>query len=166
MSAPGLNPQKTRRMLVRGVLVVVYVGFMALAFYLGKGHTILLDNKDDGSVKAFENVSVSVDGEEPIEFMSGDRDMTKVRAQRHTIKININGKIVEKKINVPVGMEMALVSIPKLVAGVEPYVTPFVPMDQPAPAEDASAGNSTEFTSPATAPATPAANAPAPAPAP
>lgn len=149
---------KTRRLLVRGLLLVIYAGLMAVAFTLGKGHTLLLDNKDseDGSVKAFESVSVSVDGQEAIEFMSGDRDMAKVTAQRHTIRIDVDGKTIEKKVTIPLGMEMALVSIPKLVAGVEPALVPFILADQPAPPPDPDAGNSNEFTSPGGVPEVPA----------
>lgn len=129
---------KPRRLAVRAGLLVVYVAFMALAFTMGKGHTVLLDNKDseDGSVKAIESMTISVNGGEPMEFMAGDRDMTKVRAQWHTIKIDINGQVVEKKFTVPLGEDMVLLSIPKLLAGQEPAVVPFVPADQPPPAEE------------------------------
>lgn len=149
---------KSRRLLVRGVLAVVYAALMALAFVLGKGHTLLLDNKDseDGSVKAIESFTVSVNGGEPIEFMSGDRDLAKVRAQWHTIKININGQIVEKKITIPLGLDMALLSIPKLVAGVEPAVVPFVAANEPPPAEEP-ASTETTFTAPEAPGAVPAA---------
>jgi hypothetical protein len=148
----------TRRLLVRGSLIVVYLGIMMMAFVFGKGHTILLDNKDsgDGSVKAFENVTVTVDGQEPTELASGDRDMAKVRAQWHTIKLDINGQIVEKKITVPLGTNVLLLSLPKLVAGVEPAIIPFVAADEPPPPVDPNAGNSNEFTSPGGVPEPPA----------
>ena len=153
---------KTRRMLVRGILLVAYIGFMMVAFIFGKGHTILLDNKDsaDGTVKAFENVTVTVDGQEPMEFISGDRDITKVRAQWHSIKVVVmNGetveKTIEKKFTIPLGLDTALVSVPKLVAGAEPFLIPFIIADEPPPPVDPNAGNSNEFTSPGGAPAVP-----------
>ena len=173
---------KTRRMLVRGVLAIVYIALMSLAFVMGKGHTILLDNKDseDGSLKAFANVNVSVDGQEPINFTEGVRDQTKVTAQKHTIKIIVmtgetvdaNGqtveptvvKTIEKKFTVPLGMDIALLSIPKLAAGVEPALISYVVADQPAPAADPNTGNSNEFTSPGGTPEVPVVpGAPAPA---
>lgn len=151
---------KTRRLFVRGLLIAVYGLFIAVTMFFGKGHTLLIDNKDseDGTVKAIESMTVSVNGEEPVEYMSGDRDMTKVRAQWHTLKIDINGQVVEKKITIPVGQDMVLVSIPKLMAGVEPAVVPFVLADEPPPAEEP-AGNENAFTSPdaSEAPAAPAA---------
>jgi hypothetical protein len=151
------SSNKTRRLIVRGVLVVAYLSLMMVAFIFGKGHTILLDNKDstDGTVKAFESMTVSVDGQEPIEFMSGDRDLAKVRAQWHTIKIDLNGQIIEKKFTVPLGMDVALLSIPKLVAGIEPAMIPFVAADEPAAPADPDAGKSNEFTSPGGTPEVP-----------
>lgn len=148
---------KTRRMIVRGILIVVYAGLMMLAFMLGKGHTILLDNKDsgDGTVKAFESLTVSVDGQEPIEFMSGDRDMVRVRAQWHSIEVTVNGQKTVKKITLPLGENMLLLSIPKLVAGVEPALIPFVVANEPPPPVDPNAGNSNEFTSPGGVPEVP-----------
>ena len=157
---------KNRRRIVRGILLVAYASVMMGAFMLGKGHTILLDNKDssDGTVKAFESVTVSVDGQEPIEFMSGDRDMAKVRAQWHTIEVTVNGKKTVKKITLPLGQDILLLSIPKLVAGVEPALIPFVAADEPPPPADPDAGNSNEFTSPGGTPEVPVVpGAPAPA---
>ena len=129
---------KIRRLAVRAGLLVVYVALMCVAFIFGKGHTVLLDNKDsqDGTVKAIESMTVSVNGGEPIEFMGGDRDMAKVRAQWHTIKVDINGQVVEKKFTVPLGADMVLLSIPKLLAGVEPAVVPFVPENEPPAPEE------------------------------
>ena len=132
---------KSRRLLVRGGLVIVYLLLIAIVYVFGKGHTLLLDNKDseDGSVKAFENVTVTVDNQDPIDFMSGDRDQAKLQAQWHKVKVEVNGQTVEKKIKLPVGENMLLLSIPKFVAGIEPAIIPFVPKEEPAPpAEDTS----------------------------
>jgi hypothetical protein len=138
--AQTIDPKtKGRRLVVRAALLVAYAALMAVAFIFGKGHTVLLDNKDsaDGTVKAIESMTISVNGQEPMEFMSGDRDMAKVRAQWHTIKIDINGQVVEKTFSVPLGQDMVLLSIPMLLAGKEPAVVPFVPADEPPPAQEA-----------------------------
>jgi hypothetical protein len=153
---------KTRRLIVRALLVVVYASVMMVAFVLGKGHTILLDNKDsaDGSVKAFESMTVSVDGQEPIEFMSGDRDQVKVRSQWHSIEVTVNEQKTVKKFTVPLGLDMALLSIPKLLAGVEPALVPFIIADEPPSPVDPNAGNSNEFTSPGGTPELPGLSSP------
>lgn len=155
INASKLNP---RRLAVRAGLLVVYGVLMALAFTFGKGHTVLLDNKDseDGSVKAIESMTISVNGGEPIEFMAGDRDMAVVRAQWHTIKVDINGQVVEKKFTVPLGEDMVLLSIPKLLAGKEPAVVPFVMEAAPPPPEEPAVEDPAAVTPDATAaPATP-----------
>jgi hypothetical protein len=155
---------KTRRLIVRGGLLLVYGTLIGLSLVLGKGHTVLLDNKDseDGSVKAIESLTVSVDGQDSMEFMAGDRDITKVRSQWHTLVVDMNGQKTEKKFKVPLGEDMVLLSIPKLLAGVEPAVIPFVPRDEPAPAGEPT-GNDNQFTSPGGTPESPDAPAAAPA---
>ncbi len=166
MSGNAMNPKtKTRRLLVRSVLVLVYAGLIGFVFVFGKGHTIILDNKDsdDGSVKAIESLTVVVDGQDPIDLQAGDRDMAKVRGQGHWVEITAkDSQKVERRIKVPLGEEMLLLSLPKLLAGVQPAVIPFVVQDVTPPADETS-GNSNAFTSPdavdpnaAAAPAAPA----------
>jgi hypothetical protein len=124
---PGV---RARRSVIRAGLVAVGVGLAVLAFVLGRGHTILLDNKDaeDGSVSAFDGVLVTVDRQEELEMYLGDRLAATVTGQSHRITIeDFNGDtVVEKKIRVPLGQDMVLVSIPKLAAGIEPAFVPFV----------------------------------------
>jgi len=162
MSGTVLDPKgKTRRRLVRLVLFVVYVGVIALVFNLGKGHTLILDNKDaeDGSVKASESLSVSVDGQEPLDLAAGERDQAKVQGQGHRVEITVkDGQKVERRITVPLSEDILLLSLPKLLAGVQPAVTVFVPLEVAAPADDKEEGNSNAFTSPS-APGEPAAPA-------
>ncbi|OHD74028.1 MAG: hypothetical protein A2177_14600, partial [Spirochaetes bacterium RBG_13_68_11] len=119
-----------RRLAVRAALVAVFVGLTALAFLAGKGHTILVDNKDaeDGSVQAIDGVMVAVDRQEPLELYAGDRDKAVVMGQVHTVSIEViaDGTKVERKIRLPVGEEMLLLSVPKLAAGRESALVPFV----------------------------------------
>jgi hypothetical protein len=103
-----------------------------------------------------------VNGGEPMEFMAGDRDMAVVRAQWHTIKVDINGQVVEKKFTVPLGEEMVLLSIPKLLAGQEPAVVPFVLENAPPPPEEPAVEDPAAAT-PEGATTPEAATAPAPA---
>ena len=162
MSGAVIPPQvRTRRLVVRAALCAVYAGLIWLVFALGKGHTIILDNKDaeDGSVKAIESLSISVDGQDPIDLQAGDRDMAKVRGQGHKVEVTVkDGQKVENRITVPLGEELVLLSIPKLMAGVKPAVVPFVPKEDVTPQDQGT--NSNAFTSPeAGAPAQPGAPA-------
>jgi len=149
VSGAVVSPQvRTRRLVVRGVLCVVYVFLIGLAFTLGKGHTIILDNKDaeDGSAKALESLSISVDGKDPIDLQAGERDMAKVRGQDHRVEVVVkDGPKVENRITIPLREDLVLLSIPRLVAGLKPAVVPFATKVEP-PAADQ--GTSNAFTSP------------------
>ncbi len=142
---------KKRRFLVRAALIAVYVCLIATVFLTGKGHTILIDDKDieGGSIAAIDGVLVSVDGQEELELYSGDRDKASVSGQRHRVTVkSLDGAILANKtFSVPIGVEMLLLSVPKVVAGVEPFVETFVPRDIPVPAGE-SVGNTNSFTSP------------------
>jgi hypothetical protein len=158
MSGPATEPRIfARRMIVRGALLAAFVGLAALAFVAGKGHTLLIDNKDaeDGSVQAIDGVMVSVDRQEALELYRGDRDKAVVKGQAHTISIEViaAGTKIRKKIRLPIGREMLLLSVPKLAAGLEPSVVPFVPAQAAAPPEEG-AGESNAFTSPGGTPQT------------
>ena len=139
-----------RRLAVRAALVAVFVGLAALAFLAGKGHTILVDNKDaeDGSVQALDGVMVAVDRQEALELYAGDRDKAVVMGQVHTVSIEViaDGTKVVRKVRLPIGEEMLLLSVPKLVAGREPALLKFVAPPAAPLEEGASEPNS--FTSP------------------
>ena len=147
--APGSHVT-IRRLAVRFALAAVFVALAALAFVLGKGHTILVDNKDaeDGSVQAFEGVMVTIDRQEPLEMYLGDRLAAPVMGQSHTVTIeDFSGSTkVERKIRLPLGEEMLLLSVPKLAEGREPALVVFVAPES-APVEEG-AGESNAFTSP------------------
>jgi hypothetical protein len=142
----------TRRLFVRIGLVVVYVLLVAVVFVLGKGHTLLIDNKDlsDGSATAIDGILVSVDGREALELYAGDRDMVQLKGQRHRIDVELitgEKKIDGKRFSLPLDTDMLILSVPKLVAGQGSYIETFVPRDQPRPVDD-QVGNTNAFTSP------------------
>jgi hypothetical protein len=135
--------------MVRLGLLVVYFGLMGFVFVTGKGHTLILDNKDsaDGSIKAIESLSISVDGQDPIDLSAGDRDMAKVKGQGHKVVITVkDSQMVQHRLTLPLEEETLLLSIPKLLAG-QPAVIPFVPLDVAPPAGETN-GNNNAFTSP------------------
>lgn len=144
MSGAVIDPKvKSRRMVVRVALCAVYAALIAFMFTFGKGHTIIVDNKDteDGKAKAFESVTVSVDGQEPMDLQSGDRDMAKVRGQGHMVQVTVKDQQKrEVRIHVPLGEDVVLLSVPKLVAGLQPAVIPFVPVEAPPPPDEPQPG--------------------------
>ena len=129
-----------RRTLVRSALLVVYVGLMVLVFVTGKGHTLLVDNKDVAGtdLRAYSLVKITVDSLKPSEETKGDRDMFKIKGQKHRIVLEVPGdpnKIV-RYITIPMGSEIVLISIPKLAAGQDPFET-FVPAEAVTPDREA-----------------------------
>ena len=129
-----------RRTLVRAALILVYVGLMVLVFVLGKGHTLLVDNKDVAGtdLRAYSIVKITVDNLKPSEETKGDRDMFKIKGQKHRIVLEVPGdpnKIV-RYITIPMGSEIVLISIPKLAAGQDPFET-FVPAEAVTPDREA-----------------------------
>jgi hypothetical protein len=120
----------TRRLIVRGGVLVVYLALTAFVFVSGRGHTVLLDNKTaaDESYQAFSLVKVYVGNEDGLELMPRDRDKATVRGQRQVIRIETREEamITEKAIRIPIGVDTVLVSIPKMAAGIEPFWEPFV----------------------------------------
>ncbi len=141
----------SKKLLVRAALVTLFVALLVITFLTGRGHSILIDNRDseDGTVKAINGVLVSVNGREELELYPRDRDMQKVKGQTHTVRIKSLEKdtIFETKITLPLMSDIMLLSIPMLLAGKEPSLTVFVPLDQ-APPDDGAIGNTNAYTSP------------------
>jgi hypothetical protein len=131
---------RTRRLLTRAVLAVVYIALAVFLFVNGREHTILLDNKQaaDGSSQAFRRVKVFVDKQSPVELFARDRDMVKVRGQRHRIRIETQDDAgrLETVFTVPLKDNMILVSVPRMAAGVDDFWEPFVVVYERPASED------------------------------
>jgi hypothetical protein len=151
---------KGRRLFVRLGLVICYFGLATLMFVLGKGHTVIVDNKgaEDGSYSAIDGVMVSVDGLEPLEMYSGDRDKAVLKGQSHKLIIETisSGEKVEKRVSLPIDQDLLILSIPKLVAGIEPAIEPFkalpAPPHEDSPGEEGGNFGGTEAVAAPTAP--------------
>jgi hypothetical protein len=118
-----------KRIMIRSALALLYVALLALMLVTGKRHTILIDNKADpnGAYGAINGMSVQIDTLESAEYYPGDRDKAVVKGQRHHIKIELfdDEKVIERDFRLPLNQDMVLLSVPKLVAGIEPYIEPF-----------------------------------------
>jgi hypothetical protein len=131
------NPRaiRQRRLIIRIGLILVWLGLIAFLFNSGKGHTLLVDNQAiDGMAPLPGGFSVSIDGRDPVEFSFGlDRDMVKLQGQNHHVTVTglAEGRSVSKDFSIKLGDEMALLSIPRLVAGSGEAVSAFVPTTAP-----------------------------------
>ena len=118
-----------KKIVARSVLAVLYITLAIVMFLTGRTHTILIDNKGDeaGTYKAVKGMEVSVDKGEAVEFYKGDRDKFTVKSQKHTIHVEFfdGSDPIDLKVKIPVTQDYVLLSIPKYLAGIEPYMENF-----------------------------------------
>ncbi|MGE0074740.1 MAG: DUF6672 family protein [Sphaerochaetaceae bacterium] len=121
----------SRRNLFQLAALLVVILLAVVMFIIGRQHTILLDNKtiEHGgkTYTAFPIVEVVVDTGEAIELAARDRDKAEVVGQHHKISVTYTDKFFEehkivKKLKVPIGFDMVLVSIPALVGELDESV--------------------------------------------
>lgn len=136
----------TRRSLLKrsGVLVALALLSMFL-FYIGKGHTLLIDTNavtiDGKEFRSAETIEVSIDGKEPESMGRAERVQVLVGGPSHTITIEVvsgDERKVEKKLTLPTFMETAVISVPAILGDASPehWIKPFVPPElEDSPAE-------------------------------
>ena len=127
---------KTRRIILRSGLVVVWIGVLVAIFLQYRGHTLFVDNKGaaigadgaPGRYEAVEFMKVSIDGGKGVEFFDGDRDRFPVVGAAHRIRVEFtDGRpALEKEFRLPLMTDLFLLSVPKMIAGIDPFVEPFV----------------------------------------
>jgi hypothetical protein len=116
-------------------LIILFAILMA---FLGKQHTILIDNKNieiNGvELKALQIVEFQVDKQPALELAKRDRLKTLVQGQTHTFIItyadeNWEEFVLEKKLKVPFSEDMLIFSIPAFINDIEDvdnYLKPFI----------------------------------------
>ena len=135
----------SRSAIQRSCVILGLIGLSAFLFYIGKGHTLLLDTNavtiDGKELRSAETVEVSIDGKEPESMGRAERVMVTVAGPRHRVSIEVvsgGDKKVEGRLSIPTFMDTAVVSIPAILgeAPSRSWVTPFVPPpSEEAPAE-------------------------------
>ena len=117
-----------RQFWIRCAAIVVVLLFGVLMFFIGKQHTILLDNKtvtvNGQEIRALQLVEVQINKLESLELTARDRDKAEVTRQSHKVTIsytdsNWNEITFTRKFKVPLMEEMVLISIPTLVSDPE-----------------------------------------------
>lgn len=136
---------KLMRFVQRLALLAFIIAFGVWLFYIGREHQIFLDNKsierDGQNFKALAQVNVSVNGGDPIELFTRDRDMAKAVGPAFSIKVEVFDfvgddpeKVIELEVRPGFGKDLML-SLPLLAAGREDFILP-PPGGQPAPAPE------------------------------
>ena len=114
-----------RTFYMRLIAIVIILLFSVILFFIGKQHTVLLDNKtitvNGAEIKALKMVEVQVNKFPSLEFVPRDRDKVDVTRQRHTITVSYtdadwNEISITRKFRLPLMEEMVIISIPTLVA--------------------------------------------------
>jgi hypothetical protein len=126
---------KQRRLLIRLALVVVWIGVGVLLFVLNRGHTILVDNRNQESLglRAPDLIKVTINKGKPMEFFRGDRDIFDVGGGRHRVRVEFSDGTppFEARFSLPLGPDMFILSIPKMIGGIEPYIEVFHSQPEP-----------------------------------
>lgn len=132
----------SRSLIQRTGVILGFIVFSAGLFYIGKGHTLLVDTNsvtiDGKEMRSLPSVTVFVNGKEEDMMGRAERIMVNVGGPNHTITIvddNDDTKRVERKFSLPTFMDTAVISIPAILGDAPPeyWVTEFTPP----PLEDA-----------------------------
>lgn len=114
---------------VRGIILLCYIVLAFAMFTTGRTHTLLIDNKGspDNSYRAVNGMEVIVNGGAPEELLRNDRGKVTVKGQnvKLLVKFFDGGENREFSLSIPLLQDTVLVSIPKLLAGIEPAMEPF-----------------------------------------
>ena len=120
---------KQRKLIIRLALVVIWIGLGILLFVLNRGHSLLVDNRnvEDLSLRAPDLINVTVNNGRALEFFRGDREIYNVGGGRHRIQIEFSDGTppFETSFTLPLGPDMFLLSIPRMINGFEPYIEVF-----------------------------------------
>jgi hypothetical protein len=118
---------KNRRLLIRTVVVFIWIVLGVFLFIFNRGHTILVDNRNLETHRAPDLIKVTVDKGKPLEFFRGDRDLFEVGGGKHRILIEFSdgNPPFEANFKLPLGPDMFLLSIPKIINGIDPYIEVF-----------------------------------------
>jgi hypothetical protein len=127
----------SRSLIQRACAVFGLFALAACLFYIGKGHTLLLDTNavtiNGKELRSWASVTVVVDGEDLDSSMGrAERVMVDVSGPKHTIVIADDAdtdKKMEKTFRIPTFMKTVVVSIPAILGGApeEHWVAPFTP---------------------------------------
>ena len=120
---------KQRRLIYRLALVVIWIGLGVLLFIFNRGHSLLLDNRnvENLGLRAPDSTKVTLNKNGPLELYRGDREIVEVGGGRHSIRIEFSDGTApfENSFTLPLGPDMFLLSIPRMINGIEPYIEVF-----------------------------------------
>jgi hypothetical protein len=130
-----------RRILICSVLGILWIGLGCILFVVNRGHALLVDNRNvqEINLRAPDLITVSVDGQRALELLRGDRDRLMVKGINHHIRVEFSDGAppFEGDFKLPLKGDMYLISIPRMMGGIEPFLEVFHTAPEPrAPEEE------------------------------
>ena len=113
-----------KRFWVRSAAIIVILAFSVFLFFIGRQHTILVDNKsitiNETEFQPLQLVEVQINKQPPLELAARDRDKYEATGQKHTVTIMYTDKtweehVIVRTFKVPLMQDMLIISIPALV---------------------------------------------------
>ncbi|MEA4859683.1 hypothetical protein SDC9_63602 [bioreactor metagenome] len=118
----------TRTFWIRTAAIALILVFSVFLFFIGKQHTVLVDNKtvtvNGVEVKALQLVEVQVNSLDSLELAARDRDKFDVTGQKHKVTViytdaNWEEHTIVRTFKVPLMQDMVMILLPALVANPE-----------------------------------------------
>lgn len=117
-----------RKTWIRLAGIVLILAFSVFLFFIGRQHTVLVDNKtvtvNGAEVKALQLVEIQVDKLDELELAARDRDKFEVTGQTHKVTVvytdsNWEEHTITRTFKVPLMQDMVMILVPALVANTE-----------------------------------------------
>ncbi|MGN0907475.1 MAG: DUF6672 family protein [Bullifex sp.] len=108
------KPDRTFWIRFAAIIAVILVA--VLMYVIGKQHNVYIDNKDQGSYKAFSFCEVTMDKQDSLQLAKRDRDVFTVVNQGHKLTVEANGQTKTVKLSIPLQMKNILINIPAFMA--------------------------------------------------
>jgi hypothetical protein len=119
----------SRRNIIRALLAALWIGIGVVLFIFNRGHALLVDNRNlqEQGIRAPDMITVFVDDLNGLEFFRGDRDRFQTAGSNHRIYIEFSDGTppFEAAFTLPIKDDMYILSIPKMISGIEPFVEVF-----------------------------------------
>ncbi|MBN1980328.1 MAG: hypothetical protein JW795_02270 [Chitinivibrionales bacterium] len=133
----------TKRVLLRSGGGILITALSIYLFYIGKGHTIIIDNSTvqhaGVEIKSVEMAGVSIDGAKAEEIGRAERIMVQTSGPSHRVTVEIiagkeQGKKISQRFKIPTAWSTVLLSVPMVLSGLpdSAWCTVFVAPEQQA----------------------------------
>jgi hypothetical protein len=129
----GQTNSRKKKTLISGGLVFAWLLLGTLLFVSSRGHTLLVDNRDFEDIEASDLITVYVDRGWGVEYFRGDRDRLTLTGSKHRILVEFSdgSPPFEGNFTLPIKDDMYLLSVPKMINGIEPFVEVFHTAPEP-----------------------------------